>query len=72
VIYLKPQNKIKTMYFNETLFKILKQFEALPDSEEKIKAASEYLSDEITAFELADKARKLIERNKNENDNSKL
>jgi hypothetical protein len=55
------------MYFNEHLFKILKQFEELPDSEEKTKTASEYLADEISAFELADKARKLIEKTKNEN-----
>jgi len=55
------------MYFNEYLFKILKQFEELPDSEEKTKTESEYLADEISAFELADKARKLIEKTKNEN-----
>jgi hypothetical protein len=60
------------MYFNEYLFKILKQFEELPDSEEKTKAESEYLTDKISVFELADKARKLIEKTKNENCNIEL
>jgi len=57
------------MYFNEEIFKVLRKLEELPDSEEKEEMGRAYQNDEITIYELVNKARLLIEETKNENDN---
>ena len=53
---------------SERVLKLLRQFEDLPDSEEKAEASRQYQQDEIGIYELMAIAQRMLEEHKQTHD----